>query len=153
MDKDKIERRTFTELERLRSLDQEKMLRANDVVDSAEDPLSPLHDLFEWDDDTAAHKWRLEQARQLIKSVRVFIEPLNIRVRAYTSLEVDRETGSGFRSITEVMAHPELRQQLLATCLAELTSMESRYSHLKELSEVWDQVHLIKGKVEKKRKR
>lgn len=43
------------------------------VVKDAESPDSPLHELFEWDDGIAGHKYRIEQARQVITSVRVVI--------------------------------------------------------------------------------
>src|SRR4029434_7353041 len=41
------------------------------VVDDARDPTSPLHDFFEWDDSTAAQQYRLGQARQLIRRVKI----------------------------------------------------------------------------------
>lgn len=44
------------------------------VLDDARSPNSPLHDYFEWNDDVAAEKYRLDQARRLIRSVRVEIE-------------------------------------------------------------------------------
>lgn len=43
------------------------------VVEEAQRPKSPLHQYFEWDDSAAAVKYRLEQARTLIRSVRVDI--------------------------------------------------------------------------------
>ena len=41
------------------------------VVEVASPIDHPLHPFFEWDDSKAAHTHRLEQARQLIRSVRV----------------------------------------------------------------------------------
>lgn len=41
------------------------------VVTDARDVKSPLHDQFEWDDETAAHQHRLDQARGLIRTMRV----------------------------------------------------------------------------------
>jgi hypothetical protein len=41
------------------------------VVEVARDPASPLHRYFTWDDAEAAASYRLEQARTLIRSVRV----------------------------------------------------------------------------------
>lgn len=43
------------------------------VVQDAEQSDSPLHELFEWDDGIAGHRYRIEQARQVITSVRVVI--------------------------------------------------------------------------------
>jgi hypothetical protein len=45
-----------------------------DVVDVAKDPSHPLHDAFEWDDTEAARQYRLEQARYLIRAVRIVVE-------------------------------------------------------------------------------
>lgn len=39
------------------------------VVEDARDPDSPLHDQFDWSDTAAACKWRLHQARCLIRTV------------------------------------------------------------------------------------
>lgn len=40
------------------------------VLEAAIDPASPLHKSFTWDDETAGHAYRLDQARALIRSVR-----------------------------------------------------------------------------------
>lgn len=41
------------------------------VVNAARDPASPMHDYFEWDNDAAAEKYRIDQARTLIRSCRI----------------------------------------------------------------------------------
>lgn len=46
-------------------------LPPDQVVESARHPLSPLHDYFEWDDAKAGDAYRLQQARALIRSVRI----------------------------------------------------------------------------------
>lgn len=70
----------------------ERMAKANggrltpeDVVAAAADPASPLHGAFDWDDAAAAAKWRIEQARELIRSVRIEIttETRSLRVVGY----------------------------------------------------------------------
>lgn len=48
-------------------------LTPGDVVEAARPAESPLHDQFEWDDTAAAERYRLEQARALIRSVRVLV--------------------------------------------------------------------------------
>jgi len=42
------------------------VLEAGAVVEDAKDPMSPLHNRFDWDNSIAGDKWRLHQARQLI---------------------------------------------------------------------------------------
>jgi hypothetical protein len=41
------------------------------VVSAATNPTSPLHNYFQWDDGKAADSYRLWQARQLIKSIKI----------------------------------------------------------------------------------
>lgn len=48
-------------------------LTAEQVVEAAKEPDSPLHDQFIWDDAKAAHRQRLDTGRQLIRSVRTEI--------------------------------------------------------------------------------
>lgn len=57
-----------TELERVWEENGRKLL-PGDVVDSASDPDSPIHECFEWRDDIAAHHYRLSQARGWIRRV------------------------------------------------------------------------------------
>jgi mitochondrial fission protein ELM1 len=59
------------------------------VLADAESPSSPLHKRFTWDDDKAAARWRLHQARILVASVRVTVTVVGrgpVETRAYISL-------------------------------------------------------------------
>lgn len=60
------------ELERIRSLTGQ--LRPRTVVDEARPEGSPIHAAFEWDDSAAGEKYRVHQARNLIRAVRVVHE-------------------------------------------------------------------------------
>ena len=62
------------ELERIARSAPDGVLTPSAVVESARDEGSPLHDKFEWDDGVAAEAWRLEQARRLIRTVKVVVE-------------------------------------------------------------------------------
>ena len=45
------------------------ILRPSDVVKAARNPANVMHDSFEWDNDKAGDLYRLEQAREIIRSV------------------------------------------------------------------------------------
>lgn len=49
-------------------------LLPEDVVEAARNPNSTMHGFFEWDDSEAAAKFRLVQARWLIRSVEIVVE-------------------------------------------------------------------------------
>jgi len=53
------------------------------VVDEAKKENSPLHDLFEWDDEKAGHAYRLKQARDLIRRVYVVVVRNNKEVKEH----------------------------------------------------------------------
>ena len=73
-------------------LDNRGTLTPSVVVEEASDESHPLHSRFKWDDAEAAHSWRLEQAAQLIRSVKVTREAVTddgqvreITVRAFVA--------------------------------------------------------------------
>ena len=55
----------------LAALEANGRLVPEEIVRAAESPMSPLHLCFTWDDALAGHAWRIEQARDLIRTVRV----------------------------------------------------------------------------------
>lgn len=56
--------------ERVRELyEKNKVVTAEMVVEDAKNEGSPLHHLFEWDDEKAAGLYRLERAREVIRSI------------------------------------------------------------------------------------
>lgn len=57
----------LTAVEELRELDKKEKLTPSEIVKEAEDPKSPLHPYFTWEDTEAARLWRLEEARIVIK--------------------------------------------------------------------------------------
>ncbi len=133
------------ELQRIQALNR-GLLRAVDVVEEARHPASPLHDYFEWDDGEAGHRYRLAQARQLIR-VTVEVLPYNeprYEVRAFVSLSPDRTLeGGGYRVMAEVLATPSQRQQLLADALSELNRLKAKYFQLSELEGIFRSIERL----------
>ena len=119
------------------------LVRPEDVVLAASDERSALHSWFDWDDSEAAHKWRIEQARRLLRVTISYIAgPDNPSTRVFVSLSGDREEG-GYRSTVAVMSNADYRRQLLADALAELQSFEKKYAALKELASVFAAIRKI----------
>ena len=130
-----------SELERLTRLNG-GVLQPQTVVEAARDPKSPLHDSFDWDDTEAASKWRLHQARQLIR-VLVRYEPVTggktVPVRVFVSLTPDRkEDGGGYRLSQSVFSDDDMRRQLLVDARREMARFREKYSALTELAKVFE---------------
>lgn len=135
------------------------VLRAADVVEAARKKGSILHGRFTWDDKVAAAKWRLDEARELIRGHVVVMDvgEDSFRVRPWVSLAPDRiSPGGGYRPLVEVYKSESLTAQLMATVKAEFDAFRRRaetYEALAErlapLFEVADQVFDAKEVVRK----
>lgn len=69
-------------VERIRQLENEHgELTVETILKDAKKKSSPLHLYFQWDDARAAHEWRKEQARRLIREVRLVIHESETHVR------------------------------------------------------------------------
>jgi len=121
-----------------------EVLRPEDVVEEARDPRSPLHDQFDWDDSEAAHKWRLHQARNLIRvCVRYVAVPGSeetVPCRVWVSLSTDRVADGGYRALEHVLRLKSAREQLLEDAMHEAGAFKRKYAVLSELAEVHDAI-------------
>ena len=111
-----------------------------EVVATAAHPDSELHRFFQWDDSEAAEKYRLMQARSLIRSIPVsYIKQKKgevgkaIKVRKYVALGSDFKDGGGYRDVGDVVANKNLLDELELQAKRELDGMLRRYEVLTEL--------------------
>lgn len=114
------------------------ILRPEDVVAYAQNPKTALHEAFEWDDTEAAHQYRLEQARRVIRAV-VTVLPRNgnnVETRAYVALDSDRGSNS-YREVSAVLSKREWRDELLAQARRDMVSFKAKYAALSELAGVF----------------
>lgn len=99
------------------------------VVDDASRPDSPLHRHFCWDDTKAAHEFRLEQARRLIRRFDIVIERSSgdpVQVRSFQFIpSVDK-----YMPVERVMRDRQMRDELIARAAAELRSFRLKYQKL-----------------------
>jgi hypothetical protein len=72
-----------------------------DVVEAARAKDSPIHGCFDWDDTEAANKWRLEQARELIRRVKIEIqyEETTIRTVKYVRDLNEKPDECGYQNL------------------------------------------------------
>ena len=120
-----------------------------DVVNAARSPKSALHDYFEWDDSVAAEQFRLNQARGVIRLVRVEDAASETgTVRAFVS--ISSETGKSYRSMGDVKASADLRAAVLAAAERDLDAFTRRY---RELTDVLAFVEKAKETLRARRRR
>lgn len=117
-------------------------LTAEVVVEEAADPSSPLHPAFEWNDSAAAHRYRLEQARALMRSliVRVYIPARERSEPVRARLAVTAPGGGPKRYVwyTEAMRRPEWRKEVLEQARRDLRALLTKYAVFRELAAIFE---------------
>lgn len=108
------------------------------VLGYAESPDNPLHEYLTWDDGAAAHEFRLEQVRRLIRKVTITVTRNDTpqQIRAFVSLRDDRRENAGYRITTQVMADADLRAKMLSEARADMQAFRTKYRALTELAPV-----------------
>lgn len=118
-------------------------LTAAAVVDDAADKKSPLHGEFEWDDSVAGHKYRIEQARTLIASVKVEVSIGSREVAAYVRDPDAKSTEQGYRSVANLKTDRERAREALINEAGRAASYLQRVRDLSVALEMNDQVDEI----------
>ena len=118
--------------ERLERLMQSGPITNEMVVDDARPEASPIHPYFEWDDETAAEKYRLQQAGYYLRCIEVEVETSEEPVRAFHVVTVD-EGIRGYVPLDTVVSHVELLEQIIAQAFHSLQSWRRQYKQYREL--------------------
>lgn len=121
--------------------DKNGSLTASVVLQGAQAKRSPLHPLFEWDDSTAAHEFRMEQARSIVRSVVVLDEanPDAEPMRAFVTIL--GEQGTEAVPLMVAMNDEQMRAQVVARALKEMHVWVRRYGQYEELAAIVEAAH------------
>lgn len=108
------------------------------VVEAATPADSPLHRYFDWDDSTAAHKWRIEQAREHIRTARIQYVSNGAKktTRAFVSVRHGANEPSNYQPLERVATDDITRRIVLRDFERRLRDLKSEFGHLKEYVEL-----------------
>ncbi len=107
------------------------------VVRVASDPDNPLHSQFEWDDKKAGHMHRLQQARSLIKRVKI-ITPAGNLTPKYVSVEICQQRQ--YEPLHRVVQDQPKFDFVLKEGLVHIEELSSKIEALADLSTKDEQV-------------
>ena len=114
-------------------------VKPDQVLDKARNENSELHKCFDWNDSSAAEKYRLFQAKQIINHLIVVhhddeneSEPVQFRVM----LKNERSRDSGYKQTIVMVKDDDEYRKLLEQAYIELRSFKQKYSCLSELSDI-----------------
>lgn len=129
------------ELERLA---KEGRCNPDGIVGEASEKSSPLHPYFDWDDSTAAHRYRKWEARQLSKAVEVRVTingkqrllPLLISVGFEVPDPEDADETIVVRTYqtpNQIKKHPSMVHSVIEDARRDLLSVTRRYRQYLEM--------------------
>lgn len=99
-----------------------------DVVRDARSAKSPLHQFFEWDDSTAAHRWRLVIARQVLRLIVVEVATTEfvVSVPMYVHNPDRSNDDGGYITIAHAKSKETSRRAVLYTEIVRARSSLAR---------------------------
>lgn len=138
-------------------------VRVSRVLELARNPGNPLHEFIDWNDRSAAEKWRVEMARRLCRAVRVVYTddsgkeranvPMLVSVTTTTRDEDEREIKQrSYISSERALSSPHVRQELIDEALRQAEYWQEKYRRLGELGPVFEAIAQVKAKVTRRRK-
>jgi len=84
-----------------------------DVVNAARDPDSPMHSWFIWDNDKAADEYRIGQARQLIRTIKIDLVVRDVQVRVVRYVRDMGDQENGYANIISVKSEADTARESL----------------------------------------
>ena len=113
------------------------VLEVDDLIAEATDPDHIFHDEFNWNDTTAAHERRREQAHDLIRRYKVIFEkkePTGEPVQHRLNMFSRSDTGSGYSLTTEILAAPERAENLLNRLKGEAGHLNDKINTYRDVA-------------------
>lgn len=108
-----------------------------DILDKARNESSELHKCFTWDDSIAAEKWRLNEARVVVRQL-VIKEDKVPTDRPEVRLLYSTDNRSGYKPTEVILQKEDEYKSLLKQAYAELRAFKVKYAMLRELQEIFD---------------
>lgn len=91
------------------------------VLAEATDKAHPLHGYFQWDDKRAAHEYRLEQARLLIRQVTIIEDGRELRAFPFV------KSANRYAPLQDVLTNTDWRQEVIEDFKRQALAFEARW--------------------------
>lgn len=121
------------------------------LVKESKPPTAPLHSYFTWDNSLAAEKWREDEARHIIRSVRIIQPDIphaeQPTIRCFVSVTASdtesRFEGHGYISAERAFDDEAYKAQVLASAKAEILHWQRKYSDLLTFANAEDSLKVL----------
>lgn len=147
--------------EGLRALEEElkRPVRPSDLVAVAENKRHRLyqvfHNCFEWDDEIAGHKHRLQQARTLIAKIKVRweVDGKPVTAREWVSVTTREATkdeikkAHGYVQIVDAVRSIGFRRQMIEQAIKDLLAWKNRNIMIDEVKVAFDLIDMAISRI------
>jgi hypothetical protein len=113
------------------------------LLEVAKSEDSPIHNMFEWNDKVAANKYRLEQSRVIICSLRVVVTADNEdepekKISAFVNVNPPSEVGtkSVYMNLNNALSNEDTRKNVLDRMYRDMQAFIDRYYTFDEATKV-----------------
>jgi len=116
--------------------------KAVDLLEKAKNKNHRLHNYFEWENDIAAEKYRVQQAGYMMRSVRVIIKTIDgpREVPYVISIRSEIDNKRKYTTIARVLNNENYRAQAIKEAMKALNSWKNKYSMYKELTPIFQAI-------------
>lgn len=119
------------------------------LVEAARPKNSEIHDYFEWDNDAAADKYRLYQARNILLSITIETEAGD--VRAFHNISLGSPNDRMYYSFDKAVSDVNLWNEIIQSALREAQQWQKKYRVYKELALISEAIEQTTERIQKKR--
>jgi hypothetical protein len=116
----------------------------DDIVASAKPGKSKLHRYFEWDNEMAAHRYRLTQARNMVNHIEVEVSGQRVRAFHSVTIHIERPEDDGgddsekkkqriYVPLSTVAQHRPFSAEVIAEALHKLEVWRARYETYRKI--------------------
>jgi hypothetical protein len=123
--------------------DRHGVINPHTVVDESRPEDAPLHPIFEWRDEVAADKWRVEQARRVVRSVEIIAkESSGLTQIAYVNIQ----SQGGYVSAATVRSQPDLYEEARQAYRSRLDAAQMQLAKMEDLAPVAEKQRIRKDR-------
>ena len=112
------------------------------ILEKARDSNTELHKCFTWDDTEAAEKWRISEARAVVRNLKI-IEQKPDKQQKPTTIRVFYKTDneSGYKPTKLILKKPDEYKSLVERCRSELLAIKQKFNSISEYEEIWELIN------------
>ena len=114
-----------------------------DIIKKAKLKKSPIHKAFNWDNESAANEHRLEQARNMSRSLNIIYTDMPDKPLKWLSVVTVANTKGKspsrkvYKSTEDILKDPLNRDEILTRAINEALSYRKKYHMLSELAKIF----------------